>query len=214
MGHKEDLLAGAKRCLLERGYAGTTARDIVAASHTNLASIGYHFGSKDALLTEAMIELIGEWGKKFEAAAQAHGESGSAARFEGLWREVLNLFDVYVHGGMDRRAFLESVQRFATGAMTATAIWESLRPNYAWAKRALAILLAWAGVLLMLPRNRRDEWLAFATAIAPLALLASLFWFGVHNIAAIVLLATAILAAVAAALRARQMKFHPGRQAQ
>ena len=49
MGHKEDLLDGAKRMLLERGYANTTARDIVAASKTNLASIGYHFGSKEQL---------------------------------------------------------------------------------------------------------------------------------------------------------------------
>lgn len=50
-------------------------------------------------------------------------------------QEVLNLFDIYVHGGMDRRAFLDSLQKFATGAMTATAIWESLRPNYAWAQQ-------------------------------------------------------------------------------
>ena len=55
MGHKEDLLAGAKKCLVELGYAKTTARDSVKASHTNLASIGYHFGSKDALLTQAMM---------------------------------------------------------------------------------------------------------------------------------------------------------------
>ena len=47
MGHKEDLLAGAKQVLIERGYSNTTARDVVAASHTNLASIGYHYGSLD-----------------------------------------------------------------------------------------------------------------------------------------------------------------------
>ena len=80
------------------------------------------------------------------------------------------------------------------------------RPSYAWAKRVLAILLAWAGVLLMLPRHRRDEWLALGAAIAPLALLACLFWFGVRNITAIVLLAVAILAAVAAVLRARRLR--------
>ena len=32
MGHKEDLLEGAKRCLLAKGFARTTARDIVAES--------------------------------------------------------------------------------------------------------------------------------------------------------------------------------------
>ena len=40
MSHREDLLAGAVQCLREKGYAHTTARDIVAASGTNLASIG------------------------------------------------------------------------------------------------------------------------------------------------------------------------------
>ena len=50
-------------------------------------------------------------------------------------QELLNLFDVYVHGGIDRRAFLDGAQKFATGGLTAMAIWESLRPNYAWAQQ-------------------------------------------------------------------------------
>ncbi|MEU8896713.1 TetR/AcrR family transcriptional regulator [Nocardia sp. NPDC048505] len=56
MGTREDLLAAAKRCLAERGYARTTVRDIVAASGTNLAAINYHFGTRDKLLNQAMIE--------------------------------------------------------------------------------------------------------------------------------------------------------------
>lgn len=50
-------------------------------------------------------------------------------------QELLNLFDLYVHGDIDRRAFLEGAQKFAVGGVTATAIWESLRPNYAWAQQ-------------------------------------------------------------------------------
>src|SRR3989440_1136501 len=61
MGHREALLAGARQCLEEKGYARTTARDLVAASGTNLASIGYHFGSKEALLNEAIGEAFEEW---------------------------------------------------------------------------------------------------------------------------------------------------------
>ncbi len=102
MGHKEDLLAGAKQCLLELGYAKTTARDIVAASHTNLASIGYHFGSKDALLTEAMMELIGEWGESFAAAAASPAARTTEARFRAVWRQVLTLFET------DRKVLLVS----------------------------------------------------------------------------------------------------------
>ncbi len=48
-------------------------------------------------------------------------------------QELLNLFDRYVHGDIDRRGFLDGAKRFATGGVTATALWESLRPNYAWA---------------------------------------------------------------------------------
>jgi carboxymethylenebutenolidase len=48
---------------------------------------------------------------------------------------LLDLFDRYVHGDIDRRDFLESAKKFAAGGVTATAIWESLRPNYAWAQQ-------------------------------------------------------------------------------
>ena len=48
-------------------------------------------------------------------------------------QELLNLFDVYVHGGMSRRAFLDGGQRFATVGVSAAAMFEMLRPNYAWA---------------------------------------------------------------------------------
>ncbi|HEY3836388.1 MAG TPA: dienelactone hydrolase family protein [Bryobacteraceae bacterium] len=50
-------------------------------------------------------------------------------------QELLNLFDLYVHGDIDRRGFFEGAKKFATGGMTVTAIWESLRPNYAWAEQ-------------------------------------------------------------------------------
>ncbi len=50
-------------------------------------------------------------------------------------QELLDIFDRYVHGDIDRREFLEQAKRFAVGGVTATAIWESLRPNYAWAQQ-------------------------------------------------------------------------------
>src|SRR6185312_16392989 len=48
-------------------------------------------------------------------------------------QELLNLFDRYVHGDIDRRGFLQGAQRFAVGGVTAAALLEALRPNYAWA---------------------------------------------------------------------------------
>ncbi|MFJ6481705.1 MULTISPECIES: TetR/AcrR family transcriptional regulator [unclassified Streptomyces] len=87
MGHREDLLEGAKKCLVEKGFVRTTARDIVSASGTNLASIGYHYGSKDALLTQAFIGLMEEWGEVFQSGLD--GEGGSLERFRSLWEGVL-----------------------------------------------------------------------------------------------------------------------------
>src|SRR4051812_1240966 len=50
-------------------------------------------------------------------------------------QELLNLFDLYVHGEIDRRAFLDGAGKFATASVTAMALFESLRPNYAWAEQ-------------------------------------------------------------------------------
>ncbi|WP_327401121.1 TetR/AcrR family transcriptional regulator [Streptomyces sp. NBC_01288] len=87
MGHREDLLEGAKRCLLEKGFARTTARDIVKESGTNLASIGYHYGSKDALLAQAYVALVDDM--SFEWGDQLGGAPGSLERFRELWSNVV-----------------------------------------------------------------------------------------------------------------------------
>lgn len=50
-------------------------------------------------------------------------------------QELLNLFDRYVHGDIERREFLEGAKKYAVGGITATALWESLKPNYAWAQQ-------------------------------------------------------------------------------
>jgi carboxymethylenebutenolidase len=48
-------------------------------------------------------------------------------------QELLNLLDRYVHGEIHRREFLDGAKKFAVGGMSATALFEMLRPNYAWA---------------------------------------------------------------------------------
>lgn len=97
MGHREDLLAGAVACLRDKGYARTTARDIVAASGTNLASIGYHYGTTEALLNAAVLAAIEEWGAQL-ARAMAAGIDPAAPfprRFEQYWSTVLGTFEDY-----------------------------------------------------------------------------------------------------------------------
>ncbi|MFI8308022.1 TetR/AcrR family transcriptional regulator [Streptomyces sp. NPDC085927] len=99
MGHREDLLEGAKRCLLQKGFMRTTARDIVKESGTNLASIGYHYGSKDALLAQAYVELVEDMSVAFdggteggpagEPAGELGGEPGSLERFTDVWSNII-----------------------------------------------------------------------------------------------------------------------------
>jgi carboxymethylenebutenolidase len=50
-------------------------------------------------------------------------------------RGVMELFDGYVHGRLTRREFLDRAAAFAVGGMTAGAMFEALRPNYALAQQ-------------------------------------------------------------------------------
>ncbi|MCK2214867.1 TetR/AcrR family transcriptional regulator [Actinomadura sp. ATCC 31491] len=95
MGNREDLLAGAKQCLIDKGYTRTTARDIARASGVSLAAIGYHFKSKETLLNEALFEVMREWGEELAATLPAGIEPGAARldRFAAVWDRVLESFE-------------------------------------------------------------------------------------------------------------------------
>ncbi|HET9254923.1 MAG TPA: TetR/AcrR family transcriptional regulator [Pseudonocardiaceae bacterium] len=133
MGNREALLAGAKRCLIEKGYARTTARDIAAASGVSLAAIGYHFGSKDALMNQAIYEFVGEWGEEVERALSAEGAADAEPlkRFEsilgrtiesfrgparGMWAAQLELMSP-MDQNEQLRSFLANVQRVAADGL-------------------------------------------------------------------------------------------------
>ncbi len=129
MGNREDLLAGAKQCLIEKGYAATTARDIAAASGVSLAAIGYHFGSKDALMNQAVFDSVGDWATELQDALTAEGAAGSPPleRFElvmhrtlesfagpgsGLWHAQLELVAL-AQRNEELRGFLAGIQEYA-----------------------------------------------------------------------------------------------------
>jgi len=133
VGNREDLLAGAKRCLIEKGYARTTARDIAAASGVSLAAIGYHFGSKDALMNQAIYEFVGEWGDEVQRALSAEGalDAEPLKRFESIMARTIESFSgpargmwaaqLELMGPMEQneelRTFLARVQRDAAGGL-------------------------------------------------------------------------------------------------
>src|SRR5437660_5773965 len=50
-------------------------------------------------------------------------------------QELLDEFHLYVHGHIDRRTFLDRAGKYAVGGLTAAAILDMLKPNYAWAQQ-------------------------------------------------------------------------------
>jgi AcrR family transcriptional regulator len=107
VGQRQDLLEGAKRCIAEKGYSRTTARDIVAVSGANLAAIGYHFGSKEALLNAAVLDSFDEWGDAVEAAMHVSEEGRPLDRLEAFLAGLLS------ESGHRRTVLVASVQAFA-----------------------------------------------------------------------------------------------------
>ena len=95
MSNRDALLLAAKQCLLEKGYNRTTARDIASMAGVSLAAIGYHFSSKDALLTEALLLAFGEWDHELQRAlaASVSPASAPAKRFETTWEKVISTFE-------------------------------------------------------------------------------------------------------------------------
>jgi AcrR family transcriptional regulator len=89
MGNREDLLAGALACLKSKGWARTSVRDIAAAAGVNHAAIGYHFGSREALLIEAFTQAMDAWGAENSVRAAVTSDAGPRGRYEAFWGQVI-----------------------------------------------------------------------------------------------------------------------------
>lgn len=50
-------------------------------------------------------------------------------------QQLLDLYDDYAHGRIDRRGFLRGAAKFAVGGLTAEALLATLSPHYAWAEQ-------------------------------------------------------------------------------
>ncbi|GAB3810367.1 TetR family transcriptional regulator C-terminal domain-containing protein [Kribbella italica] len=129
MGNREKLLATAKRLIAEQGYGDITARDLVNGSGTNLASIGYHFGSKEGLLTEAVLDSFAA-DEQAELLGELSGRSPAARLAEVL--DVLGqLF------GEDPRRTTASIEAFARSPHSPE-IKERLATVYQQSRRGVA----------------------------------------------------------------------------
>ncbi|MFD3688055.1 TetR/AcrR family transcriptional regulator [Nocardiopsis sp. NPDC058631] len=134
MSQRDALLAGARKCLVEKGYGKTTARDIAAASGAHLASIGYHFGSKDNLMNAAVMEASSDWGDTFQAAVDASRAREPDQRMRAL------LGSVFASLPEERDLLVASVQAF-TQAEFDEGIRETLTGAIGGARRELAAMI-------------------------------------------------------------------------
>ncbi|MFE3542884.1 TetR/AcrR family transcriptional regulator [Nocardia sp. NPDC059177] len=114
MGNREDLLAGARKVILERGVAKATARDIASAAGVSLAAIGYHFGSKDRLVTEALADALGTaMGDAMEDLIGAGAGQSPLAGAALLWN---GMPEVYAANHEAMLASMENIVRIVRSA--------------------------------------------------------------------------------------------------
>lgn len=135
MGHREELLAAARRLLEERGYAHITARDLVAASGTNLASIGYHFGSKAALLNAAIEASFADWAGQLADFAMSDPAATPLQRAGATWAASLASLP-------ERRPILQSYIEALAQAMRVPELRAQLAAHYSRARAMVAELVA------------------------------------------------------------------------
>lgn len=91
--NRDQLLEGAMECLRTKGYSRTTARDIAKAANASLASIGYHFGSKEALLNEAITRTCEQWTTRLGEAAFAAQSESPLGQMAASWVAMLGSFE-------------------------------------------------------------------------------------------------------------------------
>lgn len=92
---RERLLAEATRLFAEKGYAGTSTREICLAAQANVAAIHYHFGGKEGLYREVMLAPIRD------VLARFAGFDDPALPLAGALKRLLGAFLPMQEAGAD-----------------------------------------------------------------------------------------------------------------
>jgi AcrR family transcriptional regulator len=123
--NRSNLVEGALACLERLPPERVTARAIAAESGANIASIAYHFGSKDELVTEAVIAGLDRWLEEIAGALGQLQALEPAARLQraaavieatrrrhvGLARNFLGALAKAQHDPRIRAALAEGFRR-------------------------------------------------------------------------------------------------------
>jgi AcrR family transcriptional regulator len=135
VGHREQLLVAARRLLEQRGYAHITARDLVAESGTNLASIGYHFGSKAELLNAAITGAFTEWSEQTASLVMADPTATPLQRGAVTWAAMVESLP-------ERRPMLQAYVDALAQAQRDPHLRDQLAQHYRAARARVAQLVA------------------------------------------------------------------------
>ncbi len=146
--HRTKLLQAARKLLREREYGNISARDLVAASDTNLGSIGYHFGSKEALLNEAIGLAFEDWAQAIGAAIGGEPHAGLPALMASSLRAVLD-----EHESM-RPYYLAFIEALARSARSPQ-LREQLAEHYRRQRERVAGWIAQASGATLSPQEAR-----------------------------------------------------------
>lgn len=85
---RQRIIAAACKAFSDQGYERTTIRQIVALAGTNIASINYHFGSKETLYRAVVDSVISEHMAAFRRALADYDiAAGSPDRIRAFARE-------------------------------------------------------------------------------------------------------------------------------
>jgi AcrR family transcriptional regulator len=133
--HRDALLSAARTLMRQSGRGEITARDLVAASDTNLGSISYHFGSKDALLDEAAKLVFEEWAQTVARTIGADPDVPPGRRLARALELILDDFDAM------RPYFLGFIQIVA-GSERSPETREQLIEHYRRQRATVATMIA------------------------------------------------------------------------
>lgn len=103
---RERILDVAERLFMTHGYDGTSMRQITGEAGVNLASVNYHFGSKETLRQEVFRRRL-DWlnGERLrildQLEAEAQGRPLKPSQIvDGFFGTLLRMADDEAHGGM------------------------------------------------------------------------------------------------------------------
>lgn len=154
---RQHLLATACQVFAERGYADTTSKEICERAGTPLASVNYHFGSRDALYAAVLVEAHHRVASLDDIARVTRGAGTPPQRLQALLGFMLDLA-TRDSAPWAFRVLLREVM--APSAAVPVLVDQALRPK-------AALLLGLMGEVLGLPPEHPSVQRAFAFTVLP-----------------------------------------------